>query len=92
MRRVACLRCNAHRDLDLAVACLVCGAGVNKVVEPTAADLDDITTEFLAAPEIVDVVIHDAAFAGIDREHPAALRLKAACRNLSLARAGVLGY
>jgi hypothetical protein len=90
--RVECLRCKAPRLIQRAPYCLVCGYGPYKVVVPTPADIDAITQEVLDAAEIVDVVIHDAAYAGVDREHPAAIRLKAACRNLSLARAGILGF
>jgi hypothetical protein len=90
--RVACTRCDAHRDISIAPRCLVCGAFIYKVVAPKQGDLDAITTELLAAAELVDVVIQDGSLSGINCEHPAALRLQAACRNLALARAGCLGY
>jgi hypothetical protein len=90
--RVACVRCDAHRDRTLAPDCMVCGAAAFRVVPPNEHDVDAITREVLAAAELVDVVIHDAAHVGIDPQHPAAIRLAAACRNLALARAGCLGY
>lgn len=89
--RVQCGRCGAHRDKTIAPSCLVCGAVTYSVVAPTAGDLDAITREVVEAAELVDVAIHEADGLGVDRAHPAARRLQAACRNLALARAGCVG-
>jgi hypothetical protein len=90
--RVECVRCRAHRYRHLAPSCLVCGAVAFNVVTPNPHDVDAITKELIDAAARGEVAIQDAAPAPIDRDHPAALRLKSACRNMALARAGQLGF
>lgn len=86
-RRVQCDKCKAHRDLTIAPNCFVCGHARSTDVVPTAGDLEVFTDELVAAAEAVDVVLYRDL--KLDGQHPSAMRLKRACRKMSLARAGV---
>lgn len=89
-QRVRCVRCSAHRDLLIAPRCLVCGAEVYAVVDPTAGDVstaDRITSELVTCAELLDLAIHDRVV--LDPEHPVAVRLASACRQRALLLAGL---
>lgn len=83
-RRVECVRCRAHRDLDLAPRCLVCGAERCTPVPPHP--LDGADQAVIAAAEAIDLAI----LRGYDRIYWRQLttRLREACRARALALAG----
>lgn len=90
--RVECRRCTAHRDLTIAPRCFVCGAEACDDVVPSAGDraaaVDRAMAEVVAAAEAVDRILYRRG--EIANGHWCATKLSEACRQLALARAGVV--
>jgi len=84
--RVQCRRCMAHRFLDLAPRCLVCGAESFDAVDATRGDLDGIDFEVIHAAEALDLALHDGLT--VTREFHLAKTLREACRRRARALVG----